>query len=144
MSDDVAPLIRRLEAAIDETRRKYMTGGKLVVVGSVVVAGLAAVRHIWFLVPVCLVFGAAMYLLMRVAIKRTGSAVAAPVLRALADTPDRVLTVEHRQTSDSMRLFVTDWIEVKTADGRLFVRAPDWESLIEQLAHRCPAAAVKR
>jgi hypothetical protein len=140
---ELTSLLVRLEGAIAHTGERYKSQGTLVVVGSVVVAGLSALREIWFLVPVCLVFGAAIVFLMRGAIRNTGMSKAAPVLAALRDAPEQVRSLGHVVTSDSLGLFVTDWIEIKTANGRIFVRAEDWRVLLETLTRRCPGAKVE-
>jgi hypothetical protein len=38
-------------------------------------------------------------------------------------------------------MFVTDWLEIKTADHRLVVKAKeDWERIYAALGKRCPNA----
>jgi hypothetical protein len=141
---ELAKMIERLEAGVVETGRHFGSGGTVIAVGSVVVAGIAALREIWFLVPICLLFGASILALSRLAQRKNSPARAAPVLAALRDAPERVTKIVHMVTSDSHGVFVTHWITVVTADGRLHVRADDWKELLDALARRCPSAQVDR
>src|SRR6188768_828393 len=102
MSSDpeVEALVKRLEAGIAETTGKFRSQGTLIIIGSVAVGGLAALRQIWFLVPVCLLFGAGIYLLMSTAAKNSGPERAAPVLEALRLAPGRITRITHKITSD--------------------------------------------
>lgn len=139
---EVAALIRRFESGIAETTAKFRSQGLAICIGSAAVAGLAAVRQLWFLVPLCLLFGAAIWFLMRAAARNSGPERAAPVLEALRLAPGRIKRISHRVTGDS---FVTHWIEVISDEGRIFVRADDdWEALLEPLARRCPQATLER
>lgn len=144
MEAEVAALVKRLERGIDETTAKFRSQGTLIVVGSVVMAGLSAVRQIWFLVPMCLLFGVGIWFLMRAAARNSGPERAAPVLEALSRAPGRVKRISHRVTSDSKRLFVTHWVEVISDEGRISVRAEDWGALLDVLARRCPQAILER
>lgn len=142
---ELTALLRRFEAGIAETTAKFRSQGTLIVVGSAVTAGLAAARQIWFLVPVCVVFGVAIWFLMKAAANNAGPERAAPVLEALRIAPGRIKKIAHRVTSDSKRMFETHWIEVVSDEGRIFVRADDdWQKLLEPLARRCPQATLER
>ncbi len=151
-AQDVERLISRLEMGVGETTRRFRSGGVAIALGSVGVAALCAMRaalderarDLWYLVPLCLAFGAALYWLSRVAARKSGPERAAPVLRALREAPERIRSIAHKETSDSRRIFVHQWIEIKTDDGRLFVRADDWRELIETLARRCTNATIVR
>ena len=142
---ELIALLRRFEAGIAETTAKFKSQGTMIVVGSVVVAGLSAARQIWFLVPVCLVFGVATWFLMKAATRNSGPERAAPVLEALRIAPGRIKRIAHQAMSDSKRLFVTHWIRVEVDGGHIFMRADDdWQVLLEQLARRCPQAKLER
>jgi hypothetical protein len=143
LDPDLASLLRRLESGIAETTAKWKSQGTMIIVGSVAMAGLSAVRQIWFLVPVCLLFGVGIYFLMNAATRNSGPEKAAPVLEALRIAPGRITKIGHRITSDSKRLFVTHWIDVVSDEGHIMVRADDdWRPLLGQLARRCPQATV--
>jgi hypothetical protein len=144
MDAELETMVARLEAGVADTGRHFASTGTVIAVGSVVVAGIAALRAIWFLVPVCLLFGAGIWALMRRAQHKTSPERAAPVLAALRDAPERVTRIAHLVTSDSHGIFETHWINVGTSDGRLHIRADDWKELLEALTHRCPAAQVDR
>lgn len=136
-------LIRRFETGIGETTAKFKSQGQVIVIGAVVMAGLAAVRQIWFLIPVCLLSGVAIWFLMRAAVKKSGPERAAPVLEALRLAPGRIKKISHRVTSG--RMVVTHWIEVLSDEGRIFVRADDdWAALLESVSKRCPQATLER
>ena len=65
-------------------------------------------------------------------------------ITALLRAPGRVKRISHRVTSDSKRLFVTNWVEVISDEGRIYVRAEDWSALLDVLARRCPQAIIER
>lgn len=143
LDPELSSLLRRLETGIAETTAKWKSQGTMIIVGSVAMSGLSAVRQIWFLVPVCLLFGVGIYFLMNAAAKNSGPERAAPVLEALRVAPGRIKRIGHRITSDSKRIFVTHWIDVAGDEGHLMVRADDdWRALLEQLAKRCPQATI--
>jgi hypothetical protein len=140
LSDDEIRLIGRLTADSAETARRFRQQGLVILIGSFVVAGVAALRAIWFLIPITLGLGGGIYWLGRVAARKTSPERAAPVLLALREAPERVRTIQHSITSDSRRIFVSHWVEVKTDDGLLKVKADDWRELMSALARRCPSA----
>ena len=142
--DELPALIRRFETGIAETTAKFRSQGTMLVIGSAVMAGLAAVRQLWFLVPVCLLLGIGIWFLMRAAARNSGPERAAPVLEALRHAPGRVRRISHRELRGSKGLFITHWVEVISDEGRIYVRADDWQALLEVLARRCPQAAVER
>lgn len=143
LRDDEIRLIARLTVDARETAARFRRQSTVILVGSLVVAAIAALRAIWFLVPVCVLFGAGIRLLGRAAANKSSSERSDPVLAALRDAPERVQTIVHHETSDSHRMFVSHWVVVTTADGQLRVRADDWEALIDKLRQRCPDAQVK-
>ena len=106
---EVEALVRRFESGIAETTAKFRSQGLMICIGAVVVAGIAALRQLWVLVPLCLLFGAAIYFLMRAAARNSGPERAAPVIEALRFAPGRVKKIAHVVTGKSI---VTHWIEV--------------------------------
>ncbi len=62
---------------------------------------------------------------------------------AIRDAPERVVSIRHYQTSDSRRFFVSDWLEIKTADHRLVVKVQGrWQALLDLATRRCPGAKI--
>jgi hypothetical protein len=141
LSDDEIRLIGRLTADSMETAKRFRQQALVILIGSIVVAAIAALREIWFLIPVTLGLGGAIYWLGQVAARKTSPERAAPVLLALREAPERVRAIKHSETSDSRRIFVRHWVEVKTDDGLLKIQAEDWRELMDALARRCPTAA---
>ena len=141
---ELATLLVRLEQGVNETAAGFRRGMTAIGVGAVVVAAIAAVRQLWVLVPIALLFGAAIVWLGSAAGKKTSPARMKPVLDAVRDAPERVVLVRHYETSDSARLFVRHWLEIKTAEHRLVLQATDWEQLLGYLQRRCPTAELKR
>jgi hypothetical protein len=77
--------------------------------------------------------------------RNTSPARMRPVVDAVRDRPELVMSVRHSTTSGSRRIVVTHWIEVRTKDHRLFIKAnDDWPVLLEALSRRCPHAALDR
>ena len=75
----------------------------------------------------------------RAAARKTAPARMQPVMDAVRDAPDRVVSLRHYTTSDSRGMFVSHWLEIKTADHRLVMKAQDdWAELLGYLARRCP------
>ena len=144
LTTDEMKLIGRLTADAAETAARFRRQGNIILAGAFVVAGIAAMREIWFLVPICIGMGFGIFALGRAAAKKSGPERAAPVLKALRESPWQVKTIQHTETSDSRRMFVSHWVVVTTDDGVLRVRADDWQLLIDQIAKRCPQATVSR
>jgi hypothetical protein len=142
MSDETISLVKRLAADVEETSARFRRHGTLFLIGAVLFAVLTAAQKMWTETFVCLGLGVALFVLGRFAAKKSGPAAAEPVLWALRDEPERVEEISHTTTSDSRRIFVSHWVVVKTRDGKLRVRADDWEQLIAQLQRRCPDAKL--
>jgi hypothetical protein len=143
-NDEQARLLSRLEGALNETSAGFARGGVLVCgLFLVFVIGFAA-KGAWFGAGFSAFFGVGIFLLMRVAVRRNAPEKMRPVLEAVRDAPERVTLLRHYQTSDSQRMFVTDWVQIRTAEGHLLVKAKDdWQELLAMLQRRCPNAQVK-
>jgi hypothetical protein len=140
LTEEEIRLIGRLTADVRETADRFRRQGTMIVAGAVVVAAIAAAQGTWFLVPVCLAFGAGIYALSRAVAKKSSPDAAAPVLTALRDAPEQIVSIAHSETSDSRRIFVHHWVTVNTADATLRVRADDWQELMSAIGRRCPNA----
>ena len=149
MSDDVldtrelATLLVRMERAVHETAAGFTQGMMMVsgLFGLFAVYGLATQQ--WGFVVLGAPFAIGIAWLGRVAARKTSPERMKPVLDAMRDAPDRIVYVRHYQTSDSRRVFVTDWLEIKTADHRLVMKAKDdWRQLLGYVRRRCPNAKV--
>jgi hypothetical protein len=77
----------------------------------------------WGIATFIAAFGVLMVVIGVTATRRTAPERMRPVLEALRASPGDIVLVRHCETSDSHRLFVTHWIEVKTGDHRLLVKA---------------------
>lgn len=141
---ELATLLVRLEQGVKETAAGFRGGMIAVGVGAICVALLAAARGIWFLVPIALLGGAGIAAIGAAARRKTSPERMQPVLDAVRDAPEVVVLVRHYETSDSARIFVRQWLELKTAKHRLVLQAPDWEQLFGYLARRCPNATFER
>jgi len=140
-TSELAQLLVRLEQAVAETsgRFKVQMG---VVAGFFVVMGLLmGLQGLWPVSAFIWAFAAFIAFIGVRAGKKTAPDKMQPVVDAVRDDPARIKLVRHYETSDSMRMFVVHWIELKTADHRLVIKAPDWEQLYGYLRRRCPDAA---
>jgi hypothetical protein len=141
MTDEERRLVARLTVDAAATPERFRRQAGLIFAGAVAVAGIAALRGIWFLVPIALAGGAVIYALGAAAARKTGAY--APVLDALRTAPERVRRISHLETSDSSRMFVSHWVVIETDDATLRVKADDWRELVDALGRRCPGADVK-
>ena len=140
---ELASLLVRLEQAVNETSGRFKVQMTLVVVLFVAMgAGMAAVSS-WAIAAFIWVFAAGIAFIGYRAQKRTAPAQMQPVVDAVRDAPEQIVLIHHYETSDSMRMFVTDWLELKTQTHRLVMKAPDWERLFGYLRQRCPNAQHK-
>ena len=137
---ELARLLVRLEQAVHETsgRFKVQMGAVTALfiamgIGMAVVSSWAIAAFIW-------AFAAGIAFIGVRASKRTAPAQMQPVVDAVREAPERIVLVRHYETADSMRMFVTHWLEIKTATHRLLMKAPDWEQLYTYLRQRCPNA----
>jgi hypothetical protein len=141
--EELADLLVSMERAVADTARGFQRGFTAIAIGAGVVAAIAAARGIWFLVPMCAVFAGGLYLLLRKAAQRTSPERMAPVLTAMRDAPERIVLVRHYTTSDSHRVFVSHWLEVKTSEHRLIMKVQgEWQRLFDAMKRRCPHAKV--
>ena len=139
---ELAALLVRLEQAVHETSGRFKVQMTLVAalfvamgVGMAVVSSWAVAAFIWAFAGFIAFIGVR-------ASKRTAPEKMQPVVDAVREAPDLIVLVRHYETSDSMRMFVTHWLEIKTATHRLLMKAPDWEQLYAHLRRRCPNAAT--
>lgn len=138
-------LLVRLAAGVGATAKTFKVQAVIIAGASVVMAVVGAVMGYWIVVPVVLGFGGGMGLLARAAVHNTGMMRAQPVLAALRDAPARVTSIRHLTTGKGRGRLAQHWIEMKTADGRLLIRADaDWQSILDAGARRCADATVQR
>jgi hypothetical protein len=144
-ADEVATLIARLERALHETAAGFKVGTIWVSGLFFVIALSFAFEGFWGGAAFGAVFGVAIVLLGRVAARKNSPEKMRPVVAAVREAPETIMVLRHYQTSDSRRVFVTDWIEIKTANHRMLVKAKkEWQSLLAMLERRCPNAKVTR
>jgi hypothetical protein len=141
---ELAYVLVRLEQAVAETAAGFRFGMTLVAALFFMMAlAYGAAFSQWGVAAFVAAFGAGIVLIGRGASRKTAPEKMQPVLDAIRDAPDRITIVRHYQTSDSRRFFVTDWLEIKTADHRLIIKAKqDWQRLLETLRARCPNAKI--
>jgi len=95
----------------------------------------------WGIAAFIAAFGVGMMVIGVTAARRTSPERMLHVLSALRNSPGQISLVRHYETSDSHRMFVSHWIEVKTDKHRLVVKADrDWQELLDFLSRRCPQA----
>jgi len=145
VADELTPseldeLVSALEVGLHRTAggfnkgTMFLGGLYLLIVVSFVTA------KAWGVAAIALAFGAGFVALGRLAAKRTSPDRMKPVCDAVRDAPGDVTWVRHYTTSDSLRLFVKHWLEIKTSSHRFVMQAPKWEHLIDLLKRRCPGA----
>jgi hypothetical protein len=139
-------LLRRLEHALTETSAGLRDGTGMVGAMFFLLGGVYGfVQWSWGVASLCGGAGILMVMLGNRATKKTAPEQMRPVYEAVRDAPERVVSVRHYQTSDSRHIFVSDWLEIRTADHRLVIKAKDdWEQLYKVLQRRCPAAQYQR
>jgi hypothetical protein len=140
-TSELAYVLVRLEQAVNDTAASMRQG--MIMVGGLfslfVVIGV--VKQWWGFVVLGVPMAALMFWVGKKASEKTAPDKMRPVMDAVRDAPDRIKLVRHYQTSDSRRVFVTDWLEIKTDEHRLVIKAKeDWQRLYSALQRRCPAA----
>jgi hypothetical protein len=140
---ELAYLLSRLDQAVHETaagQRQAMAMVASLFFGLAALYGLAFAQ--WGIAAFIAAFGLGIVFIGRKASAKTSPEKMRPVMEAVRDAPERITLVRHYQTSDSRRIFVTDWLELKTAEHRLLIKAKhDWHNLYSALQRRCPGAA---
>ncbi|HVV86425.1 MAG TPA: hypothetical protein VHE35_25385 [Kofleriaceae bacterium] len=141
---ELAQLLVRMEQAIAETARGFAFGMAAVAGLFVAMAlGYGIAFHAWGIAAFIGAFAAGIVWIGRVARRKTSPERMQPVMDAVRDAPGSVATIRHYTTSDSRRMFVTHWLEVKTDTHRLVMKAQqDWQQLLDYLTRRCPGADV--
>jgi type IV secretory pathway TrbD component len=138
---ELAYLLVRIEQAVQETAAGFRRGMFMIAGLFLLIAVSFAVQQAWAAAAFGALFGGGMVVIGMKASTRTSPEKMKPVLDALRDAPERITLVRHYQTSDSRKVFVTDWLELKTAEHRLVIKAKhDWERLYRALGKRCPVA----
>ena len=144
-TSELATLLVRMEQAIAETSRGFAYGMSaigLLFAGMAIAYGLAL--HQWGIAAFIAAFGVGLALLGRAAVKKTSPERMQPVMDAVKDAPERITFVRRYETSDSARMFVSQWLKVKTTEHRLIMKAnDDWQTLGWFLKRRCPNATFK-
>ena len=139
---DLEYVLLRLEQAVKETAAGFRTGMTMVAgLFFVMAAGYGFAFQQWAIAAFIAAFGGLMVFIGKRASAKTAPEKMRPVMEAVRDAPERITLVRHYRTSDSRGVFVTEWIEIKTAEHRLLIKAKtDWERLYAALQQRCPAA----
>ncbi len=141
---ELALLLVRMEQAVADTGRAFAF--KMTAIAgffALMAVVYALVTRVWGIAAILVGFAAGMAWLGRAAARRTSPERMQPVLDAVRDAPGTVERIRHYTTSDSRRLFVSHWLEVRTGQHRLVMKAQDeWMVLLDILRRRCPGASV--
>ena len=139
----VTNLMTRLDQGLHETAAGFTRGTMWVGALFFVIAVSFAVQGAWGAAAFGGVFGGAIVALGVVAARKNTPEKMRPVVEAVRDAPERVVSLRHYQTSDTRRVFVTDWLEIRTAEHRMIFKAKkDWQDVLDLLKQRCPTAKV--
>jgi hypothetical protein len=140
--DDVAYLMSRLDEGLHSTSAGFKRNGVLVCGLFGLIAIAFAVQKAWGATIFALVFLVGIAFIMVKAAKRNAPERMKPVIDAVRDAPETIKVIRHYQTSDTRRVFVTDWVSITTDKNHFLLKAPDWERLMVILRARCPNATV--
>jgi hypothetical protein len=140
-TSELAYVLVRLEQAVAQTAAGFRRGMMMLVLLFACMGMFAVVQGSYgvlaFIVPFIALFA---WIGWRASAKTSPERMK-PVVDAVRDAPEAITVVRHYQTSDSARVFVTDWLEIKTADHRLVIKAKDdWQRIYAALGKRCPNA----
>ena len=139
-SAELAHLVSRLDDGVRETAGRFRVQMGMVALLFGALAALFGWSGSWGACALAGAFAVGVFLLGYAAAKKTAPEKMQPVVDAVRNQPEAIVSVRHYETSNSTRVFVTQWIEVKTAGHRLIVKAPDHEKLFALLQQRCPHA----
>jgi hypothetical protein len=138
---ELAYLLVRLEQGVEQTAAGFRHGMTVISVLFFFMAGGFAAFRSFGVAAFIAAFGVFIVWVGKRASARTSPEKMKPVVEAVRTAPERVKIVEHYQTSDSGRMFVTDWLVVATGEHRLLMKAKgDWQRLYAALQKRCPSA----
>ena len=140
--DDLAYLMSRLDDGLHGTSAGFKRKGVLVCGLFALIAVGFAVQEAWGATIFALVFLVGIAYILVKAVKRNAPERMKPVVDAVRDTPETIKLLRHYQTSDTRRVFVTDWVQIATDKNQFLLKAKDWERLMAILRARCPKAKV--
>jgi hypothetical protein len=109
-ADELDHLMSRLEEGLHGTSAGFKRNGVLVCGLFFVMAIAFAVKSAPAGVVFCAIFGVAIGAIVIVAVRRNSPEKMRPVVDAVRTVPERIKAIRHYQTSDSRRVFVTDWL----------------------------------
>jgi len=140
-----AEMLARIEAGLNATAAGFKRGMMWVGLLFFVMAAFFVVKGAYAIGLVVAAGGSGIMAIGTLAARNTAPARMKPVLEALSVAPGLIASVRHYETADSARMFVSHWIEIKTADHRLVLKAnDDWQGILEYLIRHCPKATVDR
>lgn len=140
--DDLAYLLARLDEGLHGTSANFKRNGVLVCGLFALIAIAFAVKQAWGAVIFALIFFVGIGFIVIKAIQRNSPERMKPVIAAVRDAPETIKVLRHHQSSDSRRVFVTDWVTIATEKNHFLLKAPDWQRLMPILQARCPNARV--
>ena len=138
---ELATLLVRMEQAVNETGGRFKTQG-ILVVGLFVLMGLGmGVQGSWGIAAFVWGFGVLLTFVFLKAASKNSPEKMQPVVDAMRDAPETIKLVRHYETSDSARMFVTQWLSIATEKNQLLLKATaDWKQLLTYIKERCPDA----
>jgi hypothetical protein len=140
-TSELAWVLVRLEQAVRETAENFRRGMSMIVALFGIMGVIAVMQGSYGILVIIVPAIGLFFFIGHKASKKTSPEKMKPVVDAVREAPEKITLVRHYQTSDSRRMFVTDWLEIKTADHRLVVKAKeDWQRIYEALGKRCPNA----
>ena len=140
-TSELAWVLVRLEQAVRETAENFRRGMSMLVALFGIMGVIAVMQGSYGMLVIVVPFIGFFFFIGHKASMKTSPEKMKPVVDAVREAPERITLVRHYQTSDSRRVFVTDWLEIKTAEHRLVVKAKDdWMRIYEALGKRCPNA----
>src|SRR5262245_27809133 len=88
-------LLARLDEAVEGTAAGFKRGGYLVCGLILALAVSFAVQRAWGVTAIVAAFGVGIFLIMRAAARRNAPEKMRPVVAAVRDTPERVVSLRH-------------------------------------------------
>jgi hypothetical protein len=137
---ELTHLVERLEQAVTETGKRFLTQMYLVTGLFLLMAVGITAQGTWQVGIFVAAFGAFIAWVGHKASKKNSPERMRPIVDVVRNTPEAITMVRHYETSDSMRMFVNHWLSIGDGKHQLLLKAPDWQKLHDYLQRHCPNA----
>jgi len=137
---ELAHLLVRLEQAVTETGKRFLTQMYLVTALFLLMAVGLTAQGTWEVGIFVAAFGLFIAWIGHRASSKNSPEKMRPIVDVVRNTPEAITLVRHYETSDSMRMFVNHWLSIADGKHQLLLKAPDWEKLYGYLQRHCPHA----